>query len=96
MGSTKVTDEKLNQVLERHSPITLPAQAYGPQKVEWTKTPPMVRAWIQWPHKAAERVQGVALGWNDRIVVVRWNTAGGDVECVVWRNAVSRKTNTPP
>lgn len=92
MGSNRVTDEKLDRVLARVPPCTLPQQAYGPNSLEWAAEPPVVSVWISWPHQAATRVKGVARGWNDRVVVVRWNTSSGDVEAVVWRNAVRRGT----
>lgn len=94
MGSTKVADEKLNATLNRIPPCTLPAQAYGPNEIEWMAPEQrrVVWAWITWPHQAATREKAIAFGWNDRVVAVRWNTSGGDVQCVVWRNAVTART----
>lgn len=93
MGSTKVTDEKLNAALERIPPCTLPVQAYGPNEIEWVPADQRrtVWAWITWPDRAATCEQAVAFGWNDRVVAVRWDGDGGEVQCVVWRNAVTRR-----
>lgn len=93
MGSTLVTDEKLQQVLVRIPPCTLPMQAYGPQEVVWARKRPPVWAWVSWPHKPAERVAAWAEGWNDRVVSVRWVTSAGDVSTVVWRNAVTKRSH---
>jgi len=95
MGSTLVTDEKLQIMLANVAPLTLPAQAYGPQPVEWVKDRPPVWAWVSWPHRPAERVAGFAVGWNDRVVVVEWETSAGTRNTVVWRNAVARRRPSP-
>lgn len=97
MGSTKVTDEKLERTLARESPCTLPAQAYGPQPIEWFDPPRPVWVWVQWRDRPATREPGVAKGANDRVVIVAVDTGGDHWEPVVWRNAVSvRTTKTPP
>lgn len=94
MGSMKVTDEKLELVLANIAPCTLPAQAYGKSEVVWTRPGSPVWAWVTWPHRPAERIAAWAVGWNDRVVVVRWDTDRGDVQTVVWRTAVTRRTVT--
>lgn len=93
MGSTKVTDEKIDRTLERIPPCTLPVQAYGPNDIEWASPDKrrLVWAWITWPHHVATREQAVAFGWNERVVAVQWNTDAGEVQAVVWRNAVTRR-----
>lgn len=48
--------------------------------------------WVSWPHKPAERVAAIAHGWNDRVVVVHWMSPAGELNTVVWRNAVTRRT----
>ena len=90
MGSTKVTDEKLASVLTRIAPCTLPPSAWGVQPMTWHKAGQRVHAWITWPHQAAERVNALAVGWNDRVVVVRWQGPHGTWETVVWRSAVTK------
>lgn len=90
MGSTKVTDEKLDSVLARIAPCTLPPAAWGSEPVQWHKAGVRVYAWITWPHQAAERVAAIATGWNDRIVIVRWQGDRGTWETVVWRTAVAK------
>lgn len=87
MGSTKVTDEKLEQTLAREAPITLPQQAFGPNPIEWFKEPRPVWAWVQWRDRPAERVAGVARGANDRVVMLAFDANGDHWEPVVWRNA---------
>ena len=80
-------------------PCTLPQQAYSPNPIEWVRQGqirPSVWAWITWPHDAAQRVPAVATGWNDRVVIVEWNTDRGTRSVVVWRNAVTRRTWTAP
>ncbi|KAA9084119.1 hypothetical protein [Microbacterium radiodurans] len=79
------------QTLMRIPPCTIPMQAYGPQDLTWAKERPPVWAWISWPHKPAERVAAVAHGWNDRVVIVSWMGPAGEVNTVVWRNAVTRR-----
>ena len=74
-------------------PITLPQQAYGPHSIEWAEGADRrpVWAWVSWPHKPAERVAATATGWNDRVVIVEWNSPTGTRDTVVWRNAVTRR-----
>ena len=83
--------ELSQQTIMRIPPCTIPMQAYGPQPLEWAEKRPMVWAWVSWPHKPAERVAAVAHGWNDRVVVVYWMSSAGELNTVVWRNAVTRR-----
>jgi hypothetical protein len=76
-------------------PVTLPQQAYGPTPLEWTDPRP-VWAWVQWPHQPAQRIPCFAVAHNDRVVIVRWwLNQGGQVDTVVWRNAVTHRTTGP-
>lgn len=93
MGSTKVSEQMLDVVMAAIAPCTLPLAAYGPQPIEWYRDAVSVWAWISWPHRAAERVEAVARGWNDRVVVVEWYAERGTLSTVVWRNAVTRRQN---
>lgn len=78
-------------------PCTLPQQAYGPQRIEWVKgSNPPVWAWVSWPDRAAERIAASARGWNDRVVVVTWYGPRGQLDCVVWRNAVTHRRAESP
>lgn len=88
MGSNKVSDAKLERVLASIAPTTLPMQAFGPGPVEWFERPRPVWAWVQWPHRSAERVACWAHAANDRVVFLRVPCEGGHWEPVVWRNAV--------
>jgi hypothetical protein len=92
VGSTLVTDAKLQFVLENMAPCTLPAEAYGPQPIQWTSNRAAVWAWISWPHRAAERLPAWVMGANDRVVVVAWDTDRGERNTVVWRSAVTRRS----
>lgn len=73
------------------APCTLPQQAYGSNPITWTKKRPPVWAWITWPHQPAERIPAFATGWNDRVVIIEWNTTRGTRNTVVWRNAVTHR-----
>lgn len=89
MGSTKVSDEMLSRTLASVPPITLPMQAFGQKPVEWYRDKRPVWAWVQWPDRAAERVEAWAMGANDRVVVLEVPCDGGHWQPVVWRNAVT-------
>ncbi|WP_203135346.1 hypothetical protein [Microbacterium sp. JZ31] len=91
MGSAKVSEQMLDVVMAAIAPCTLPQAAYGPQSIEWHRDPQPVWAWISWPHKAAERVEGVARGSNDRVVMIEWYGDRGTLNTVVWRSAVRRR-----
>lgn len=54
--------------------------------------PTPVWAWISWPDRPAERIAAFARGWNDRVVNVSWYGPRGEVDCVVWRNAVTHRS----
>ena len=79
------------------APCTLPQQVFGPDPVRWTREQPPVWVWVSWPDRAAERIAAYARGWNDRVVIVAWYGPRGQVDCVVWRNAVAhRRSESPP
>lgn len=96
MGSTKVTDEKLQVVLDAIAPCTLPLDAYGGE-LHWHPPGerPAVWAWISWPHRPAERIPAIVHASNDRVCVVAWYTPMGERNTVVWRNAVTRRSDRP-
>lgn len=81
----------LEIVVSNIAPCTLPAPAYGPRPIEWHSDAIPVWAWISWPHRATERIEAFARGWNDRVVIVEWTAERGTVSTVVWRNAVTRR-----
>ena len=72
-------------------PVTLPAQAYGREPIEWARERPPVWVWVQWDRGPATRIAAWARGWNDRVVVVEWTGEHGTRDTVVWRQAVSRR-----
>ena len=91
-----LNDQRIAQASSR--PLTLPAAAYGPNRIEWVpvgRSAPAVWVWVSWPDRPAERMPAFAKGWNDRVVVVAWDGPGGAIDTVVWRNAVSRRAGTP-
>lgn len=88
----RLNDMRIEEAAARLTPTTLPMQAYGPQPFEWVKGPkPEVWAWISWADGPASRIPAVAAGWNDRVVCVEWEAAGGRRSVIVWRNAVTRR-----
>jgi hypothetical protein len=93
LGSTKVTDEKLQRVLDSVPPVTLPHTAYGPVELTWL--PPgeyvAVWAWVQWPDRAATRVPAFVHGYNDRVCLIKFETDTGTRQVSVWRNAVRKR-----
>lgn len=95
MGSTRVSDEKLQLMLSSVAPVTLPMQAYGREPIEWFEDRAPVWVWVSWPDRVAERTAGWALGGNNLVVIVEIPCAGGHWQPVVWRNAVSRR-RVPP
>jgi hypothetical protein len=94
LGSNKVTDEKLRQVIEAVPPVTLPPRAHGPQELEWEPVgeQPPVWIWVQWPDRVAEQVPGFVVASNDRVCVVRFETDRGTRQVTVWRPAVRRRS----
>lgn len=88
MGSGRVSDEMTARAAGSVAPVTLPMQAYGPREVEWFPPRP-VWAWVQWPNRPATRVPCVAVGANDRVVILEVPCDGGHWQPVVWRNAVT-------
>ncbi|MFE1663418.1 hypothetical protein [Microbacterium sp. P02] len=90
----ELNDQRIADATPR--PCTLPAAAYGPHELQWAeRSLPPVWAWITWPYGPATRIPAYAKGWNDRVVIVEWNTNTGTRDTVVWRNAVTtRKTDS--
>lgn len=74
------------------SPCTLPTDAYGGE-VEWFKPPRPVWAWVSWRDRKAERLPVMAYGATPRVVFIRWVGPNGDVDTVVWRNAVTVRSS---
>lgn len=89
-----LNDERILQGTTRRHACTLGSDAYGPQPIQWAPRGqlPKVWAWISWANEPASRIPAEAAGWNDRIVIVEWEDAGGRRSVVVWRNAVTRRS----
>ena len=87
-----LTGQRIVESATQDAPCTLPASSYGPNPLEWARGPRAeVWAWIIWRDAPATKIPAVAAGWNDRVVVVKWEAPGGRRSVVVWRNAVSRR-----
>lgn len=89
----ELNDQRIAEAADQLSPCTLPRQAFGAAPLAWAprdRQPP-VWAWISWKDAPASRIAAVAAGWNDRVVVVEWESRGGRRSVVVWRNAVTRR-----
>lgn len=92
MGTNKRYAARLDAIVrEDIAPCTLPLDAYGPNPIVWADERQPVWAWVSWPHKPAERLPARATGWNDRVVVVEFQTHVGVRSTIVWRNAVTRR-----
>ncbi|SFS07627.1 hypothetical protein SAMN04487846_2262 [Microbacterium sp. cf046] len=89
-----LNDQRILQATAQLAPCTLPLQAYGPEPITWAKgRPPEVWVWITWGDAPASKIPAVAAGWNDRVVIVEWEAQGGRRSVVVWRNAVTVRSN---
>lgn len=88
-----LNDQRMAQASADLTPCTLPRLAYGPVELSWAprEAQPEIWAWITWKDAPASRVEAVAAGWNDRVVVVEWESLGGRRSVVVWRNAVTHR-----
>lgn len=88
-----LNDKRIKEAPEQTAPCTLPQQAYGPRPIEWAPRgqQPPVWVWISWKDRPATRIPAIAAGWNDRVVIVEWEAAGGRRSVVVWRNAATRR-----
>jgi hypothetical protein len=89
-----LNDQRIAQAADRPSPVTLPPPAWGPNKVQWQKDPVPVWAWLQWSTGPAEKVPCVAIGWNDRVVVVAWEPSALSRTAIVWRQAVTHRVTS--
>lgn len=94
MGSNKRYGDRLSErAQERWSnggrrPVDVPADACGPERMQWAKPGVPVWAWVHWNDGTVERIATVANGWNDRVVDV--TVPGG--YAIIWRSAVRRRS----
>lgn len=91
-----LNDMRVEEAASRLTPTTLPQQAFGRVPIEWVRPGLPVWAWVSWVDGAATRIPAEATGWNDRVVCVEWEAYGGRRSCIVWRNAVTRRTTNAP
>jgi hypothetical protein len=84
-----LTENAINAFLTRPRPISLSEEELGHLEPVEPDTPPPVVAWVRYP-EAPIRVQGEAVAFTDRAVLVRWlNRDGSTHQAWVWRSAVS-------
>ena len=71
-------------------PRSLAPEQLGDLPVTTATTPPPVAAWVVWEDGVEELVQGQALAWTRRAVLVRFGAPPHQHEVWVWAGAVSR------
>jgi len=85
-----VTQEAINQAVIRPKPISLTPREAG-EEVRQADDPPKVAAWVRFPEAAIE-VQGRAIAWTDRAVLVEFTLHdGAKHQAWVWASAVQRR-----
>ncbi|MBD8104775.1 hypothetical protein [Plantibacter sp. CFBP 8775] len=103
MGSNRrygsdVSRAAVNAAVTRPKPVSLTEQerrSSGPG-VHTPDEPARVLAWVRYPEQAVQ-VEGEAIAFNDRAVLVRFPTHGGGFqEAWVWRSAVTRPADATP
>lgn len=93
-----VSREAVNASLTRPSPISLSEQERHSTGAGVTtpESPEKVIAWVRYPERSVQ-VEGEAVAFNDRVVLVRFPTIGGGVaEAWVWRSAVTKPPRVRP
>jgi hypothetical protein len=98
MGSNRrygsdVTDKAINAALVRPRPISLTEDEKKATGDAVEQPPPddapRVLAWVRYPEWTVQ-VAGRVLAFNDRMVLVEWETQGGGThQAWVWRSAVT-------
>ncbi|WP_368499909.1 hypothetical protein [Herbiconiux sp. A18JL235] len=98
MGSNRrygsdLTDKAINAFLVRPKPLSLSEEEKKStgDAVEQPEAEeaPWVRAWVRYPEWTVQ-VTGKVLAYNDRMVLVEWETQGGATHRAwVWRSAVT-------
>lgn len=88
-----VSREAVNAAATRPRPVSLTEQerqASG-AGVELPEHPEKVLAWVRYPESAVQ-VEGEAVAFNERAVLVRFPIlGGGHQEAWVWRSAVTKR-----
>ncbi|VXB03895.1 conserved hypothetical protein [Plantibacter sp. T3] len=88
-----VSREAVNAAVTRPRPVSLTEQerqASG-AGVELPERPEKVLAWVRYPESAVQ-VEGEAVAFNERAVLVRFPILGGGFqEAWVWRSAVTKR-----
>ena len=90
--------EAINAAVTRPRPLSLTeheSRSTG-AGVTTPAEPEKVLAWVRYPEQAVQ-VEGEAVAFNDRVVLVRFSTFGGGVaEAWVWRSAVTKPAQPGP
>lgn len=88
-----LTDKAINAVLVRPKPLSLTedekkSTGEAVQQPS-TEDAPQVLAWVRYPEWTVQ-VAGRVVAYNDRMVLVEWETQGGGThQAWVWRSAVT-------
>ncbi|QJU56282.1 hypothetical protein SCB71_21295 (plasmid) [Herbiconiux sp. KACC 21604] len=91
-----LTDKAINAFLTRSKPISL-TEAERKSTGDAVEQPPAdnsprVLAWVRYPESTVQ-VSGRVVAFNDRMVLVEWDTQGGGTQQAwVWRSAVTVPT----
>jgi hypothetical protein len=93
-----VSREAINEAATRPRPVSLTEHERKSTGAGVTtpESPEKVLAWVRYPEQAVQ-VEGEAVAFNDRVVLVRFATFGGGVaEAWVWRSAVTKPARPRP
>jgi hypothetical protein len=93
-----VSREAINAAVTRPRPLSLTENERRSTGAGVTTPdePEKVLAWVRYPEQAVQ-VEGEAVAFNDRVVLVRFPTFGGGVaEAWVWRSAVTKPAPPRP
>jgi hypothetical protein len=96
--SSDVSREAVNEAVVRPRPVSLTERerhASG-DGVQSPDVPLRVLVWVRYPESAVQ-VEGEAVAFNDRVVLVRFPVHGGGYpQAWVWRSAVTTPPATRP
>ena len=76
--------------LAQREPRSLLPEQMGPQAVCTPAAPQRVQAWVLWEDGVEELVQGHAIAWTKRAVLVKFGVPPHQHEVWVWAGAVER------
>ena len=76
--------------LAQREPRSLLPEQMGQQTVSTPAVPQRVQAWVLWEDGVEELVQGHAIAWTKRVVLVKFGVPPHQHEVWVWAGAVER------